>query len=79
MQRRRGDIVYLKLKVKDETASVHQGQSTNCEHVVGINMNVTHGNHAKIIALISAKILGRDYPKASYTFLYLPLPPSDHS
>lgn len=46
---------------------------------MGININVARGNHGKIIALIFAWFLRRYYLKASYRFLYLPLPPSDHS
>lgn len=35
-----------------QLGSTHQGQSPKCEQVVGININVAHGNPSKIIALI---------------------------
>lgn len=35
-----------------QLGSTHQGQSPKCEQVVGININVAHGNPGKIIALI---------------------------
>ncbi len=59
-----------------QLGSTHQGQSPQCEQVVGININ---GNHRKIIAVILVWLLRHDYPKASYRFLYLPLTTRDHS